>query len=77
MPTYARYKPTKTQLTLAETKELLESYKKENSKMKAELGDVQYALKWTRDKLIEKEDENRNLKLIILRMTEQGEAQKK
>ena len=45
--------------------------------MKAELGDVQYALKWTRDKLIEKEDENRNLKLIILRMTEQGEAQKK
>ena len=77
MPTYARYKPTKTQLTLAETKELLKSYKKENSKMKAELGDVQYALKWTRDKLIEKEDENRNLKLIILRMTEQGEAQKK
>ena len=77
MPTYARYKPTKTKLTLAETKELLESYKKENRKLKAELGEVQYALKWTRDKLIEKEDENRNLKLIILRMTEKGEWQKK
>ena len=75
MPTYARYKPSKTQLTLTETKELLESYKKENRKMKAELGDVQYALKWTRDKLIEKEDENRNLKLIILRLTER-EAKK-
>lgn len=77
MPTYARYKPSKTQLTLAEVKEQLAAYKKENRKMRDELGDVQYALKWTRDKLIEKEDENRNLKLIILRMTEQGEAQKK
>lgn len=77
MPTYARYKPTKTQLTLAETKEQLIVCQKENRKLKAELGEVQYALKWTRDKLIEKEDENRNLKLIILRMTEQGEGQKK
>ena len=77
MPTYARYKPSKTQLTLTETRELLESYKKENRKLKAELGDAQYALKWTRDRLIEKEDENRNLKLIILRMTEKGEGQKK
>ena len=76
MPTYARYKPSKTQLTLAEVKEQLAAYKKENRKLRDELGDVQYALKWTRDKLIEKEDENRNLKLIILRMTEQ-EAQKK
>ena len=75
MPTYGRYKPTKTQLTLAETKELLEAYKKENRSMKAELGDVQYALKWTRDKLQEKEDENRRLKLIILRMTERGDAE--
>ena len=76
MPTYARYKPSKTQLTLTETRELLESYKKENRKLKAELGDAQYALKWTRDRLIEKEEENRKLKLIILRMTEQGEAKK-
>lgn len=76
MPTYARYKPSKTQLTLAEVKEQLAAYKKENRKLRDELGDVQYALKWTRDKLIEKEDENRKLKLIILRMTEQAEAQK-
>lgn len=76
MPTYARYKPSKTQLTLAEIKEQLAKCKDENCKLKAELGDAQYALKWVRDKLIEKENENRNLKLIILRLTEQGEAKK-
>ena len=76
MPTYARYKPSKTQLTLAGIKEQLAKCKDENRKLKAELGDAQYALKWVRDKLVEKEDENRNLKLIILRLTEQGEAKK-
>lgn len=68
-----KYRPSKTQLTVAELKSLNEALKRENRKMKAELGDTQYALKWTRDKLIETEDENRKLKLIILRMTEQEE----
>ena len=72
----SKYRPTKTQLTVGELKSLNEALRRENRKLKAELGDTQYALKWTRDKLVEKEDENRNLKLIILRMTEQGEAQK-
>lgn len=67
----AKYRPSKTQLTVSELKSLNEALKRENRKMKAELGDAQYALKWTRDKLIETEDENRKLKLIILRMTEQ------
>ena len=68
-----KYKPSKTQLTLAEYKNLVDAYKRENRKLKAELGDAQYGLKWTRDKLIETEEENRKLKLIILRMTEKGE----
>ena len=71
-----KYKPTKTTLTVAELKSLNEALRRENRKLKAELGDTQFALKWTREKLQEKEDENRNLKLIILRLTEQGEAQK-
>lgn len=71
----AKYRPTKTQLTLGEMKNLNEALKRENRKLKAELGDTQFALKWTRDKLQEKEDENRRLKLIILRLTEQ-EAKK-
>ena len=75
MPTYARYKPSKTQLTLTETKELLEAYKKENAKLRKAVDEALDGLKFARQKLIEKEDENRNLKLIILRMTEQ-EAQK-
>ena len=70
MPTYARYKPSKTQLTLAETKELLESYKKENAKLKAELGDAQFALKWTRDKLIEVQEQNRQLGMTITFLSE-------
>lgn len=75
MPTYARYKPSKTQLTLTETKELLESYKRENANLRKALDEALDGLKFARQKLIEKEDENRNLKFIILRMTEQ-EAQK-
>ena len=73
MPTYARYKPSKTQLTLTETKELLESYKRENANLRKALDEALDGLKFARQKLIEKEDENRNLKFIILRMTEQEE----
>ena len=73
MPTYARYKPSKTQLTLTETKKLLESYKRENANLRKALDEALDGLKFARQKLIEKEDENRNLKFIILRMTEQEE----
>ena len=66
----AKYRPSKTQLNLGELRELVEAYKRENRKLKAELGDAEYALKWTRDKLIEKEEECRKLKLIVLRLTE-------
>ncbi len=76
MPTYARYKPSKTQLTLTETKELLASYKRENAKLHKAVDEALEGLKFASQKLIEKEDENRNLKLIILRLTEQGEAKK-
>ena len=68
-----KYRPSKTQITLAETKELLKAYANENKKMRQVLSEAESALKSARDKLIEKEEENRQLKLIILRMTEQEE----
>lgn len=68
-----KYRPSKTQITLAETKELLKEYANENKKMRQVLSEAESALKFARDKLIEKEEENRQLKLIILRMTEQEE----
>ena len=68
-----KYRPSKTQITLAETKELLKEYANENKKMRQVLSEAESALKFARDKLIEKEEENRRLKLIILRMTEQEE----
>ena len=68
-----KYRPSKTQITLAETKELLKAYAKENKKMRQVLSEAESALKFARGKLIEKEEENRQLKLIILRMTEQEE----
>lgn len=68
-----KYRPSKTQITLAETKELLKEYANENKKMRQVLSEAESALKFARDKLIEKEEENRKLKLIIFRMTEQEE----
>lgn len=68
-----KYRPSKTQITLAETKELLKAYANENKKMRQVLSEAESSLKFARDKLIEKEEENRQLKLIILRMTEQEE----
>ena len=49
------------------------AYAKENKKMRQVLSEAESALKFARDKLIEKEEENRQLKLIILRMTERGD----
>ena len=68
-----KYRPSKTQLKISEMRELLRAYAKENKKMREVLTEAESALKFARDKLIEKEEENRNLKLIILRMTEQEE----
>ena len=68
-----KYRPSKTQLKISEMRELLRAYAKENKKMREVLTEAESALKFARDKLIEKEEENRQLKLIILRMTEQEE----
>lgn len=68
-----KYRPSKTQLTLREMRELLEMYRRENDIMRDTLKEAESALKWARDTLIKKEEENRNLKLIIFRMTEQEE----
>ena len=68
-----KYRPSKSQLTLTETRELLKEYVKENKKMRKVLSEAESALKFARDKLTEKEEENRKLKMIILRMTEQEE----
>ena len=69
-----KYRPSKTQLKISEMRELLRAYAKENKKMREVLTEAESALKFARDKLIEKEEENRQLKLIILRMTERGVA---
>lgn len=69
-----KYAPSKTALTMAELKANLAEARKGLEKAVRELGDAEAALKWTRDKLVEVEAENRKLKLMILRMTEQGVA---
>lgn len=66
-----RYLPNKTKLALTETRMLLNEYKKKLNEANKALEMSLDSLKFARDKLIEKEEENRNLKLIILRMTEQ------
>lgn len=43
--------------------------------MTALLNEYQAALKWTRDKLEEKEEECRRLRLIILHITKNGEEE--
>ena len=68
-----KYRPSKTQLKISEMREMLHAYAKENKKMREVLTEAESALKFARDKLVEKEEENRQLKLIILRMTEQEE----
>lgn len=65
-----RYTPSKTQLSLTETRMLLNEYKKKLNEASKALDMSADALELARKLLIEKEDENRKLKLIILRMTE-------
>ena len=68
-----KYAPSKTALTMAELKEKLAEATKALKKANAALDEATKALKFARDLLKNKEEENRQLKLIILRMTEQGE----
>lgn len=65
-----RYTPSKTQLSLTETRMLLNEYKKKLNEANKALDMSVDALELARKLLIEKEEENRKLKLIILRMTE-------
>lgn len=69
-----KYQPSKTALTMQELKANLSEAQEQLKKAVGELGEVQAALKWTRDKLIEVEDENRNLKLMILRLNEERDG---
>lgn len=65
-----RYTPSKTQVTLTELKMRLTEYRKKLNEASKALEESTDALKLARKLLIEKEEENRKLKLIILRMTE-------
>lgn len=58
---------------MAELKANLSEAQKGLEKAARDLGEAQDALKLARDLLKAKEEENRQLKLIILRMTEGGE----
>ena len=58
---------------MAELKANLSEAQKGLEKAARDLGEAQDALKLARDLLKSKEEENRQLKLIILRMTEGGE----
>lgn len=58
---------------MAELKANLSDAQKGLEKAARDLGEAQDALKLARDLLKVKEEENRQLKLIILRMTEGGE----
>lgn len=58
---------------MAELKANLSEAQKGIEKAARDLGEAQDALKLARDLLKSKEEENRQLKLIILRMTEGGE----
>lgn len=58
---------------MAELKANLSEAQKGLEKAARDLGEAQDALKLARDLLKEKEEENRQLKLIILRITEGSE----
>jgi len=65
-----KYRPTKTQLTLAQLKSLCDSLKNDNRKMAAELEKANRDKEWAMNQLQEVQADNRRLGLIILRMTE-------
>ncbi len=65
-----RYTPSKTQVTPTELKMLLTEYRKTLNEVSKAFEESSDTLKLARNLLIEKEEENRKLKLIILRMME-------
>lgn len=74
MPTYSRYKPNKTQLTLAETKKLLEAYKEENRKLKAALKKAQTDCVWAMEKLQDAQIANRHMGILLTHLSERGDS---
>lgn len=67
-----KYAPSKTALTMAELKDKLKEATDALHRANAALTEATDSLKLARELLKAKEEENRQLKLIILRMTEQG-----
>lgn len=67
-----KYAPNKTQLTLAEYKNLITEYKRENRKLKAEFVKAQKDREWAMDKLQEAQLENRRLGITITLLSEKG-----
>ena len=69
-----KYRPNKTQLTLAELRNLCEALKAENRKLKAELRKAQKDRAWALKKLQDEQIQNRQLGIIITRLSEKGES---
>lgn len=69
-----KYSPSKTALTVADLKAKLKEATDALYRANAALTEATDALELARNLLKIKEEENRQLKLIILRMTEQGVA---
>ena len=69
-----KYRPTKTQLTLAEYKSLIEAYRRENCKLTAELEKAQKGRAWALDKLQEVQADNRRMGILLTRLSEKGDG---
>ena len=67
-----KYAPNKTQLTLAEYKNLITAYKAENRKLKAQLAKAAKEREWAMEKLQEAQIENRRLGITITLLSEKG-----
>ena len=65
-----KYRPNKTQLTLAELRKLCEALKAENRKLKAELRKAQKDRAWALEKLQDEQIENRRLGITITLLSE-------
>ncbi len=65
-----KYRPTKTQLTLTQLKNLCDALKNDNRKITAELEKATAERKWAMEQLQKAQEDNRRLGMIILRMTE-------
>ena len=68
-----KYAPSKTSLTMAELKAKLKEATDALHRANNALIEATDALKLARELLKAKEEENRQLKLMILRMTEKGD----